>query len=139
MRNTVLTLLFFLAAHTLSAQSIIGTWEGDDGDQIGSIIFDNDGYCTFVVGNQVMGGKEFESDGKKGKMEYVIDESTTPIAITLTITKFATADEAESTSSMYGLIEFIDDDNIKMALGNPEQKVTEFTPNNSIALTRKDD
>lgn len=139
MYKSFLFFLFFIAANTAVSQSIIGSWQGDDGDQIGTITFDDEGYCTMVVGNQTMGGKEFESDGNKGSMTYAIDKSQTPIAITLTVTRFATETDPEFATNMYGLIKFKDDNNITLALGNPEQKVTEFTPDNSIELTRQDD
>jgi hypothetical protein len=137
MNKLVTILLLFLVVNTLQAQDLVGTWQGDDGAQIGAIIFDADGYCTFMVGGQTMGGKEFEIDGNKGSMSYAIDYKMDPIAVTITITRFESKTVDGDSTNIYGLLQFIDKDNIRLALGNPEEKVTEFTPLNSIQLVRK--
>ena len=137
MNKFFITLILFFAANTLQAQDIVGTWQGDDGAQIGAMIFDAEGYCTFVVGNETMGGKEFEIEGNKGSMSYLIDEKKEPMAITITITRFKSETKEGASTNIYGLLQFIDANNIRLALGNPEEVVTEFTELNSIELERK--
>ena len=132
--KTLITLFILSVSFSVTAQqdNLIGSWTGEDKGEVGTVIFDNEGYCTFVIQGENMGGKEFQMDGEKGSMTYKIEDKASPYKVTLTMTKLASGDSM----NMYGLIRFKDENTIECALGNPGVPVTEFTPENSMTLTR---
>jgi len=133
--KTLLTLLILSSCLTVTAQhdKLIGTWTGEDQGEVGSVIFDAEGYCAFVIAGELMGGKEFELDGEMGSMSYILEGEEEPIKVTMTMTKLASGDSV----NMYGLIRFKDPDTIEFALGSPGRPVTAFTAENSIILKRE--
>ncbi|MEZ4792133.1 MAG: hypothetical protein R2783_01240 [Gelidibacter sp.] len=68
----ILTLPMLAFNPLQSKKDFIGKWTGEDKHKIGYISFDNEGYATFEIDGQVLGGKEFELNGEKGKMTYVV-------------------------------------------------------------------
>ena len=45
--------------------SIVGKWEGQDNNEVGYLTFQKDSYAYFEINGQIIGGKEFEMEGKK--------------------------------------------------------------------------
>ncbi len=132
--KTLLTLLLLTFSISVTAQQekLIGSWTGEDQGEVGSVIFEADGYCAFVIGGQKLGGKEFDMDGVKGSMTYTLDDSSKPLKITMTMTEIVSGDS----SNIYGLIRFLDNETIEFALGSPGVPIYEFTKENSIKLTK---
>ena len=96
MKTTLqLLCLFLITSATVTAQNktdFLGKWIGDDGSEIGYVIFDKDGYAAFETQGQVIGGKEFVMNGEKGTMTYEINTETTPIEIDLTVKKLSSGE-----------------------------------------------
>ena len=131
-----LALLFFLTfSLSLTAQNekLVGKWTGESKGEVGSIIFDSEGFITFIIGGETMGGKEFNAGNEMASMTYSVDYSVEPYPIEMTITGKTSGQEAK----MYGFIQFLTDDSIKMATGNIGQKITAITEENSIVLTKE--
>ena len=96
------------------------------------MIFDNEGYVTIETDGETFGGKEFEMNGEKGSMSYVINSSAEPIQIDLIMTKLETKEQR----SMLFIAKFKDDDTIIMASNFNSLRPTEFTTDNSITFKR---
>ena len=110
----------------------VGRWTGEDKNEIGYLIFDNDGYAYLEINGEVLGGKEFTFKGKKGSMRYEINEDTSPIEVDLIINILETNEEKR----LLCIAEFLDDDNFKFAMGFEDLRPSEFAEDNSIILTR---
>ena len=130
--------LLLLITPLLSLKSIdpttkfIGKWTGEDKDEVGYILFDNEGYATFEIQGKTIGGKEFIMNGKKGKMTFKINRNVKPIEIDFTITKLETGEE----KTLLCIAEFKDDNHMLFASNFDENRPTEFNETNSISLTR---
>lgn len=120
-----------LATSTSQKEDFIGKWVGEDQGEIGYIIFDNEGYASFEIAGQIMGGKEFYMNGKKGKMTYTINTKTKPIEVDLTMTKTVSGE----TKKILGIAEFTSEDIMKFNISFDGKRPTQFDTN-SINLKR---
>ena len=55
---------------TNDTAKLIGKWVNEDEKDNGYFEFDSEGYAYISVNDQIMGGKSFVQNGKKGKMTY---------------------------------------------------------------------
>lgn len=111
---------------------IVGRWSGEDKGDIGFINFDKEGYASFETQGQIIGGKEFLLDGKKGSMRYKINTFTDPVEIDFTITKIKTKEEKK----LLAIVKTIDKDNIIIAMTFGGIRPISFDDGNSMTLTR---
>lgn len=136
MKTTLqLLFLFLITSATVKAQNntdFLGKWIGDDGSEIGYVIFDKDGYVAFETQGQIIGGKEFVMNGEKGTMTYEINTETTPIELDFTITKLASGES----KIIRCIAEFEAKDIMKFALAFDADRPTDFNGNSSIVLKR---
>ncbi len=112
---------------------ITGEWRGDDPNNLNYIRFDEDGYITFTLNGQEIGGREFEKDGEMANTEYEINSKTNPMEIDIIITDLNTHEVAR----LLGIIEVLDENNIYFSLGSEELRPKEFIERNSSHLMRK--
>ncbi|WP_181364032.1 hypothetical protein [Algibacter marinivivus] len=110
----------------------IGKWIGEDEKDIGYLNFDSEGYAYFEIQGQIMGGKEFVQNGKKGSMTYEINSETKPIQVDLIVTMF----ETKKQKKLLCISNFIDDDTMEFAIGFEGIRPTEFDSEDSIILKR---
>ncbi|MHB8846150.1 MAG: hypothetical protein ACYC7L_15565 [Nitrospirota bacterium] len=75
-----LALFIIQAGCTKDSNSFIGEWSGTNlvGDKI-TMIFDADGYLTFIASDKVMGGKSSVIEGKTVSVKYSFDMKKEPI------------------------------------------------------------
>ncbi len=66
------------STQTISAQSLVGKWKGQDNGEVGVINFDKEGYVSFTVGGELVGGKNYQAEGLVFDMFYETDDSVTP-------------------------------------------------------------
>lgn len=83
MKKPTISLLSFFIVITLStqivsAQSLVGKWKGEDNGEVGVINFDKEGYVSFTVGGELVGGKNYQAEGLTFDMFYETDDSVTP-------------------------------------------------------------
>ncbi|CAM3979089.1 hypothetical protein FLAN108750_02930 [Flavobacterium antarcticum] len=131
----VLPLLSFNSdsnAVNITAIDLIGKWTGEDKGEIGFITFDKEGYASFEIQGQIIGGKEFVMNGKKGKMTYEFNLEKKPIEIDMTITKL----EFNEQKKILCIAEFEDENTMIFALTFDSERPTEFNDENSIKLKR---
>ncbi len=121
----------FLLNTTSQKEDFIGKWTGEDQGEIGFIIFDDEGYASFEVEGQILGGKEFFMNGKKGKMTYTINYETKPIEVDFTMTKI----ESGESKIILGIAEFTDEDTMTFDMTFDTERPFEFG-DNSITLKR---
>lgn len=128
---TGFTFLSFTPNNT-SEFSIVGKWKGEDEKEVGYFIFQEDGYAFMEVRGVKLGGKEFEVKGKKGSLSYTIDYTKSPMPLDLIITLL----EANDSRSQKFIIDVIDNNTIKMAMGTPDKRPTSFEDGDSLIFHR---
>lgn len=111
----------------------IGKWIGEDEKDIGYLNFDSEGYAYFEIQGQIMGGKEFVQNEKKGSMTYEINNKTKPIQVDLVVTMF----ESKEQKKLLCISNFINDDTMEFAIGFEGIRPTKFDSENSIILKRE--
>lgn len=111
----------------------IGKWAGEDEEEIAYLNFNSDGFASFEIGGQIMGGKEFVLNGKKGSMTYEINSKTNPIQVDLIVTMT----ENQEQKKMLCIADFIDNDTMKFAIGFDENRPNEFDSENSLVFRRE--
>jgi len=109
-------------------KEFIGSWKGEDKGEVGSIIFDANGYATFVIDGQKIGGKEFVLSGKKGNMTYTINSKVSPIQIDFKITKL----ESGESKRILAIAEFFDNNTLKVAINLDKDRPINFEGDNAI-------
>ena len=102
--KTTLSVLLFLVTITLHAQSLVGKWKGDSNGEVGTMSFDKDGYVTFIMDGEILGGKKFKSEGVELSMRYEFNTKVEPN--TLDFVLFS-GDETVEFSRMLGIYKFI--------------------------------
>ena len=135
MKN-LFTLLLIVPLLSLTVEidnsKFIGKWEGEDNKEVGYITFDNEGYAAFEIQGQVFGGKEFDYEGKKGKMTYEVNTDVTPIEVDLVMTNLDNGDK-----KIWSCIaNFIDDNTMEFAMGFNNIRPTNFEGSDAIILRR---
>ena len=82
----VISLICLTACTNKNEQHIV-EWKGtDESGQTASLVFDKTNHAIFVIGNTVLGGKEFQIDGGiKGEVKYEIDYTKDPIWLDIVI------------------------------------------------------
>lgn len=116
---------------TSQKEDFVGKWIGEDKGDIGYIVFDEEGYASFEIEGQIMGGKEFTMNGQKGKMTYSINDKVSPVEIDFIITKIDTEESME----LLGIAEFIDKDTVNFSISYNSVRPTQFGET-SIILKR---
>ncbi len=133
-----LIVLFIIPLLSLTVENdkgkFIGKWIGEDKKDIGYINFDSEGFAYIEIQGQILGGKEFIQNGKKGSMTYEINNETKPIQVDLIITIF----ESKKQKKLLCISNFIDDNTMEFALGFEGVRPTRFDSENSIILKREE-
>jgi hypothetical protein len=117
---------------TINENNFYGKWIGEDNSEFGYLSFDTEGYAFFEISGQVLGGKEFELNGKKGKMTYQINKETNPIQVDFTVTIIETGESKK----LLCIANFIDNDTMEFAINFEEQRPKTFNSANSIIFKR---
>ncbi|ESU19844.1 hypothetical protein FEDK69T_31000 [Flavobacterium enshiense DK69] len=100
----IIATLFFGCSN--SNQKHIGEWTGTDKGEKGSLILNEGNSAVFVIGNQVLGGKNFEINGVKASLEYEIDYSKNPIWLDLVLYE---KEQKIEKGRMRGIVRFLTD------------------------------
>ena len=90
-----------------------------DEKEIGYMNFDSEGYAYFEIQGQILGGKEFVMNGKKGKMTYEINREFNPIKIAFIVTLLESGEQKRLLCSS----NFIDNDTMEFAINFEENRV----------------
>ena len=132
----ILLLIFILPLFSYTSDSVsedfIGKWIGDDKGQIGVMIFDKDGYVSIEIQGEVLGGKEFERNGKKGSMTYEIRPNKDVFEVDFILTILDTNDQ----NKLLGIAKFKDKNHMIFAISVKGERPKDFNENNSINLKK---
>lgn len=129
-----LVLTSFTASEVVNGFNLVGKWTGtEENNAKGSFIFDEFGYATMFMNGAQLGGKNFEFEGKKASLKYVIDQSVNPITLDFIVT--------EPTSSrklkIMFLIKIINNNTIVIASEDDNKRPSKFTKDNSMTFKRE--
>ena len=119
-------------SQTIDDNNFLGKWIGEDSADIGYLTFDKEGYAFFEIQGQILGGKEFEMNGKKGKMTYQINNEFSPIQVDFIVTIL----ENGESRKLLCIANFIDDDTMEFAIDFENKRPLEFDAENSIIFKR---
>jgi len=135
-------ILFFLAialsltSFTLPSPSIVGQWKGEDDGEVGIISFDKEGYVSFTVNGEQVGGKEYKAEGLVFDMYYESDESVQPYKMDFVIKMH---DGQLEVARMQGIYAFTDDNTLIINMkfdGSERPQSLDDTSEDQITLTR---
>lgn len=121
---------------TLSAQSLIGKWKGEDGGEVGIITFDKEGYVAFTVNGESIGGKAYKVEGMVFDMVYEIDDTVTPHTMDFVISMDGSELEV---SRMEGIYRFDDDKTLVINMkfdGSGRPEAFDDSSDDQIRLTK---
>lgn len=128
----LLTIPFISLGQDLTTNDFTGKWTGTEKDEVGSIIFDTDGYVLIEINGQVFGGKEFLINDGKASMTYEIDTQKNPMTLDFISTNLSTNEQRK----LLCIAEFIDSKQIRFASDFTDIRPKEFTEKNAIILTK---
>ena len=117
---------------------IIGTWEGNDGDDLAQMTFDKDGYVFFTIDDETIGGPSYDLNGSEASLTYTLDLNKFPHWIDILITL---NDDNTVYDVMLGILEFSDDyKEMKICLdfGEGEGRPTSFIPDDTLIMFRRE-
>lgn len=97
------------------AKEIVGTWEGVDGNDTLTFVFETEGYFTMMKSKQSFGGRSMNVKGKNMSLTYALDETQSPMHLDLILTDLETG--VQNPDRMLALVSFIDDNSLKMIIG----------------------
>lgn len=124
-----ITFLLITSFTTVKEGELVGTWKGADKGDIGFLTFSADGFATFEIEGQTMGGKSFDMQGISAQMRYTIDASALPASIDFIISK---QDTYEELTRMKGIYEMNTPDELHIALafGAGKSRPIDFSTDN---------
>ncbi|MEM6722023.1 MAG: hypothetical protein AAF611_22030 [Bacteroidota bacterium] len=79
--SLALVTVFMLFSFTIPGGDHVGKWKGKDKGDIGFLTLSGDGYATFEFGGQILGGKNYNHQGKSASMKYTVNDGTSPKGI----------------------------------------------------------
>ncbi len=135
-------ILLFLAvalsftSFSLTSPSIVGQWKGEDDGEVGIISFDKEGYVSFTVNGEQVGGKGYKAEGLVFDMYYESDESVHPHKMDFVIKMQESQMEV---ARMLGIYTFTDDNTLVINMkfdGSDRPETLDDASSDQITLTR---
>lgn len=115
-------------------EQLIGKWSGTEGGELGSFIFDSDGFITIENNGEITGGREFQIKEKKAQANYFIDDSTTPFKIDIVFSEIETKSVI---GKLEGIFELMDDGRMRIAFGFGYTKMRPTNFDDSVILVKE--
>ena len=105
----------------------IGVWEGVNSKGIPvNLVLDENKNVVLIQNNEVIGGNEFEYEGKKADFKYEIDYSKDPIWLDFVLYEKGTTQEK---TRLKGIIRFITDKKMEYRMNFQKGRYENFDPN----------
>ena len=144
----ILVLFVFLTGISYSQTKkdiLIGNWQATDKSGVkNKMVFSNDGFVSMSINGEFIDGKNFvvkggKKDGQKGTLKYEIDESTVPIKMDIIASSLEKGKAVEK-GRLLAIVDFINNDEIKINLSLNQTRATEFNETNedSTVLLQRD-
>lgn len=102
----LLFIAFLLTSSSVHSQSLVGSWKGEDDGEVGVITFDKNGYVSFTINGESIGGKGYKAEGMVFDMVYETDDASVPHHMDFVIKM---DDGSLEVSRMQGIYSFVDD------------------------------
>jgi len=134
-----LAIAFCILSFTPPSPSLIGKWKGEDNGEVGIITFEKEGYVSFTINDEKVGGKDYESEGIVFDMFYETDETVTPHTMDFVIKM---DDEEVEVARMLGIYHFVDDNTLIINMkfdGSTRPTMMDEESIDQITLTRMTD
>ena len=113
-----------------TAFSIVGKWKSvDKKGNVAFMFFDKEGYVSMGSGDKLLGGKEFEMNGEKGRMTYVVDYPKN--MLDLVITRIATKEQKK----LLGIYKIINANEILLVM-QPDKRPVSLTGPDALTFKR---
>ena len=134
--SLLLVVLFFCSSSVAFGQSLLGSWKGEDGGEVGVITFDKNGYVSFTINGESIGGKGYKAEGFVFDMVYETDEASVPHHMDFVIKM---DDGAVEVSRMQGIYSFEDEKTLIINMkfdGSERPDAFDPTSDDEIRLTK---
>ena len=134
--TALLALAFCITSFAPPSPSLIGQWKGEDKGEVGIITFEKEGYVSFTLNDEKVGGKDYKSEGIVFDMFYETDETVTPNTIDFVI---KLNDDEMEVARMLGIYHFVDDNTLIINMkfdGSPRPTMMDEESIDQITLTR---
>ena len=97
----------------VSDTTFIGLWKGVDESDVGYLSLENEGFAWFVIGQDTLGGEDFEQEGHRARMTYEIDYQVSPKSIDFVV---FSKDLNLELGRLPGIFEFINTKQVRLSL-----------------------
>lgn len=123
----------FISPNVDFDKNIVGKRKGVDKGEVGYFVFDENGYAFMEMQGQKLGGENFVFEGKNARMTYKMNDKVNPMELDIIVSIIGQKGEHK----LKFIVEFIDDDTIKLASDFTQQRPKEFSSNNTIVFKRE--
>jgi len=128
--------LLFILLGTISCvkfnSKIIGKWNSENKTVFEYFIFKENGICSIGLGESDLNGEDFNLEGKKGTINYVVNQGKKFIELDIIAKKSGSS----RNSFLYGIANFKGENKLVLAFDENERP-TEFNSENTIILVRE--
>ncbi|WP_298420371.1 hypothetical protein [uncultured Kordia sp.] len=118
--------LMLLFSFTAPNGEHVGKWEGEDKGEIGFLTLTEDGYASFEINGQVVGGRSYNIQGVNASMKYTVNNGMSPTGIDFIIID---SDSKEELGRLKGIIKMRSRNKMQMAMtfGGGSGRPTDFS------------
>jgi len=91
----------------------VGLWKGIDESEVGFLGLESEGFAWFVIGQDTLGGADFEQGGHRARMTYEIDYEVSPKSIDFIV---FSKDLNVELGRLPGIFEFLSKQQVRLSL-----------------------
>jgi hypothetical protein len=131
-----ITLLLMNSFTVVKDEVLVGRWKGKEKGDIGFLTLSADGFATFEMDGQIMGGRSFDLRGVIVNMRYSVDATAATASIDFIIYENETNNEL---SRLKGIYEMNTPDELHLALtfGGGLERPEDFSTNDLMFYRMK--
>lgn len=111
--------ILFFSSYAFAQQEHVGSWIGESKGRTNKMILEANNHAAFIIDGQVLGGGNFEKDGRKMECIYEINYDKNPMWLDIVILDFETKTEI---ARLKGILRFIDQDKIEYRVSFDNKK-----------------
>ncbi|MGH1386303.1 hypothetical protein [Kordia sp.] len=121
-----LVTLMLLFSFTAPEGDYVGKWKGQDQGDIGFLTLTSDGYASFEINGQIVGGKSYAMQGMTAAMKYQVNNGISPAGIDFIIID---TESKKELGRLKGILKMKSKDEMQMAMtfGGGTGRPTDFS------------